>query len=100
MTQARAPVQGWPSTWCGPCVARQFGGRTPYVVSGRAVEAGTAMSIKFVDEEPEGAGKAKNADAPPAKREPDAEGLEVSVESDLTHPKPAPTERGRKKPLK
>ena len=54
------------------------------------------MAIKFVDKEPEGAGKPKTADAPSTKREPDAKALETSVEPELPHPKPAPKKRGRK----
>ena len=54
------------------------------------------MAIKFVDIDPKDAGKPKTADAPSVKREPDAEALEASVESELPHPKPAPKKRGRK----
>ncbi len=57
------------------------------------------MAIKFVDVEPEDAGKPKRsekADAPPVKREPDAEALETSVDPELPFAKPAPKKRGRK----
>ena len=54
------------------------------------------MTIKFVDKEPEDASKSKKADAPSAKREPDAEALDVTVETELSHPKPTPKKRGRK----
>ena len=57
------------------------------------------MAIKFVDKEPEGEGKpkrAKQSDAPPVAREPDAEALKESVDPELSHPKPGPKKRGRK----
>jgi hypothetical protein len=57
------------------------------------------MAIKFVDIEPGDAGKPKRsekAEAPPVKREPDAEALEESVDPELPHTKPAPKKRGRK----
>ena len=56
------------------------------------------MAIKFVDKEPEDAGKQKRsakADAPSATREPDAEALETSIEPKLPYAKPAPKKRGR-----
>ncbi len=49
------------------------------------------MAIKFVDVEPEDAGKPKKkADAPAVKREPDAEALEPSMDPELPHAKPKP----------
>ena len=54
------------------------------------------MAIKFVDKEPEGAGKSRKADMPSVKREPDAKALEKSVEPELSHPQPEPKKRGRK----
>lgn len=54
------------------------------------------MAIKFVDKEPEDAGKSKQAAAPSVKREPDAEALDTTVEPELSHPKPSPKKRGRK----
>ncbi len=57
------------------------------------------MAIKFVDIEPEDADRpkrSKQAEAPPTKREPDAEALEASVEPELPFAKPAPKKRGRK----
>ena len=59
---------------------------------GASIRAGTAMAIKFVEKKPEDAGKPKKSektDAPAAKREPDAEALEESVDPELSHPKPA-----------
>lgn len=60
------------------------------------------MAIRFVDVEPEGEKpkRSKQAEAPSAKREPDAEVLEASVVPELPHPKPEPKPRGRKKPLR
>ncbi len=57
------------------------------------------MAIKFVDVEPEDAGKPKRsekADAPAVKREPDDEALSSSEDPELAHAKPAPKKRGRK----
>ncbi len=57
------------------------------------------MAIKFVDKEPDDAGKPKRsekADAPAVKREPDAEALEASVDPELPFAKPTPKKRGRK----
>ena len=57
------------------------------------------MAIKFVDIEPEDAGKSKrsdNASVPPPEREPDADALKPSVEPELPHAKPKPKKRGRK----
>ncbi len=53
---------------------------------------------QFVDVEPED-GKpetSKKADAPAVKREPDAEALSPSVDSELPHAKPKPKRRQRK----
>lgn len=50
------------------------------------------MAITSVDKEPEDAGKpnrSEKAEAPPAKREPDADALERSVDPELPHAKPA-----------
>ena len=71
---------------------------TPSALTHVSVEV-TAMAIKFVDIEPEDTGRPKRsekADAPPAKREPDAEALKPSVDPELPHAKPAPKKRGRK----
>lgn len=57
------------------------------------------MAITSVDKEPEDAGKpnrSEKAEAPPAKREPDADALERSVDPELPHAKPAPETRGPK----
>ncbi len=57
------------------------------------------MAIKFVDVEPEDAGKPKRsekADAPAVKREPDDEALSSSEDPELAHAKPKPKKRGRK----
>ena len=37
------------------------------------------MSIKFVDKEPEGAGKSRKADTPSVKRDPDADALQMAA---------------------
>ena len=52
------------------------------------------MTIKFVDKQPEG-DRSKRTNAPSVKREPDAEALKMSVETELPHPKPTPKKRGR-----
>ena len=57
------------------------------------------MAIKFVNVEPEDAGKPKRsekADAPAVKREPDAEALNPSIDPELPHAKPKPKRRQRK----
>ena len=57
------------------------------------------MAIKFVDVEPEDAGKPKRsekADAPAVKRELDDEALSSSVDPELAHAKPKPKRRQRK----
>lgn len=53
------------------------------------------MAIKLVDIEPEG-DRSKKADAPPVKREPDAEALKDGVDPELPHAKPESKKRGRK----
>ncbi len=65
----------------------------------RGIRAGTAMAIKFVDIEPEYAGRpkrSKQADASPTTCEPDAEALKASIAPELPFAKPAPKKRGRK----
>jgi hypothetical protein len=61
------------------------------------------MAIKYVDIEPEGEAKPKRTDKPRPRPEPVAEDGAATAPSgapDLTHAKPTPKPRGRKKPLK
>lgn len=56
------------------------------------------MATRFVDKQPDDAGKLKRsekADTPPPEREPDAEALTESVDPELPHAKPAPKQHRR-----
>ena len=61
------------------------------------------MAIKYVDIEPEGEAKPKRIDRPKPRPEPvadDAGPMPPAEAPELTHAKPTPKPRGRKKPLK